>query len=107
MPEGGAVRDGVIDCESDEDPVGELCHLDGEKRVKMALIAKRPVKREELPHHFRDVGGASNIAYTKVGIGGVDEEGSGVVAGDVNVPVGICDEPAGERREVSQGLGER
>ncbi|CAH9119934.1 unnamed protein product [Cuscuta epithymum] len=107
MPQRGAVCDGVIDGAPNEDSVGELRHLDGDQRLEMALIANRPVKGEELPDHFRDVVGAKNVANRNAGVDGLHKVNSGVVAGDVNVSVGIGDEPAGERREVSQGLGKR
>ncbi|CAH9107841.1 unnamed protein product [Cuscuta epithymum] len=107
MPQRGAVCDGVIDGAPNEDSVGELRHLDGDQRLEMALIANRPVKGEEFPDHFRDVVGAKNVADRNAGVDGLHKVNSGVVAGDVNVPVGIGDEPAGERREVSQGLGKR
>lgn len=100
MPEGGAVGDGVVDGDTDEDGVGELGDLDGEEREVVAGEGDGFVEGEEF---FEGIGEGGGEVFG----GGVEEEDAGVVAEDVEVAEGVGDEAAGERGEERESKRER
>jgi len=89
---------------SDKHAVGELRHLKGDDRKKMAFITDRPIIGEESPDNIRNVSRRENISDVNVLCGGDDEIDAGVVAGDVDVAVGISFQAAGEGGKVRESL---
>lgn len=93
---------------ADEDAVGELSDLNGEKRGQMAGVADGSVEGEEMVEVVGgDVGWSEEVAEGEGGGIGVEEVDAGVVAGDVDVAVGVGGETAGERREERERERER
>lgn len=111
-PEGGAVADGVVHGEPDEDPIGKLGDLHGQQGQGMAIVVDRPVVVEEGLDDIWDVGRGEYVGHGHVERG-MDEPGPRAV-GAVNEDgvergVGPLEggEAAGERVEVEEGGRER
>lgn len=89
---------------SDKHAVCELRHLNSNDRKKMAFITDRSIIGEESPDNIRNVNRRENISDVNVLGGGDDEIDAGVVAGDVDVAIGVSFQAAGEGWEVRESF---
>lgn len=73
----------------------------------VAGVADGAVEREQVLDAIGDVSGAQNVSGGETGGRCVDEVDARVVAGDVNVTIGVSGQAAGQGRETREALGER
>ncbi|KAF7816348.1 hypothetical protein G2W53_030317 [Senna tora] len=106
IPEGGAVGDGVIDGAADEDAVSKLGDLNGHNRAEMTAVTNFSVKSEEFLEGLRDIGRGEEVADEESRGNDVEKIDASVVAGDVDVTVGVSVEAAGERGKVRESARE-
>ena len=73
----------------------------------MALVANSALESKKAPDAIRYMKWTENILDGNIGCGGMDEIYACIVAGNVDVAIGVRVEATCQRREVRESLRER